>query len=268
MNCTIHIDGGARGNPGPAGAGVVIRDDDQGKVIHEAGYFLGANTNNVAEYQGLLRALELAHELAPSSVQFFSDSELLVRQILGEYRVKAPGLKPLHDRAKALIGRLADYEIQHIPREQNARADELANKAIDACRDVVVLDMHGWGETEAKAARVKGTGAAAGEARAARRPEAGQEAGTGDMPPGTGAAEAQPPCWVATLAGSRSRCQIGQGTGGEYTFGPTTPDGFCIYAAAAVLAADGPLAWDRGRTTGELRCSRCAQRIAMQRAEA
>ena len=240
MNCTIYIDGGARGNPGPAGAGVVIRNDDQGQIIHEGAYFLGANTNNVAEYQGLLKALELAHELAPNSVQFYSDSELLVRQIQGQYRVKAPGLKPLHDRARALLGRLADCRIEHIPRAENARADELANKAIDACRDVIVLDMHGR--------------AGEGEASTAQPATA-----TPDEPASA--------CWVAQLAGARSRCQLGQGTGGEYVFGPTTPEGFCVWAASAVLAANGPLQWDAGRTTGELRCPRCAQRITLNRGD-
>ena len=240
MNCTIYIDGGARGNPGPAGAGVVIRDDDRGQVIHEAGYFLGANTNNVAEYQSLLKALELAHELIPNSVHLYSDSELLVRQIIGQYRVKAPGLKPLHDRARALFGRLAEARIEHIPREENSRADALANKAIDACRDVLVLDMHGPPSADA---------AIDNRAPAAHPQD-------------------QPLCWVAQLAGARSRCQLGQGTGGEYAFGPTTPEGFCVWAASAVLSSAGPLHWDPGRTTGELRCPRCAQRITLQRADA
>ena len=137
MNLIIYTDGGSRGNPGPAAAGVVIRDGDSDKIIHEAGYFLGKTTNNVAEYQGLIRALEYAQQLGAKRVQVFTDSELMVKQITGEYRVKSPDLKPLAEKAQSILLRIDLWQIKHIRREKNTHADALANKAMDARRDVV-----------------------------------------------------------------------------------------------------------------------------------
>ena len=136
MRVTIHIDGGARGNPGPAGAGVVIRSSDDGTVLHEAGVFLGRATNNVAEYSALLAALEAAGKLGADEAEVFSDSELMVRQMTGQYRVKEPTLKRLHERAGRLAGKLKSFTIGHIPRDQNGQADRLVNQAITARRNV------------------------------------------------------------------------------------------------------------------------------------
>ncbi len=124
-----HIDGGSRGNPGPAGYGVHIEQHD-GTVI-ELKEALGIATNNVAEYRGLLAALEWAarHRVSPLHVR--SDSLLLVKQMLGEYRVKHPGLQPLFEKARALTRQLGRVQFEHIRRELNKDADRLANEAMD-----------------------------------------------------------------------------------------------------------------------------------------
>ena len=134
MRVTVHIDGGSRGNPGPAAAGVVITSD--GKVLHQAGIFLGQATNNIAEYHGLLAGLEAAGRLRASEVQVISDSELLVRQMNGQYRVRNEGIKPLYEKASRLASAFARCEFCHVPREKNTRADELVNKALDLKRNV------------------------------------------------------------------------------------------------------------------------------------
>jgi ribonuclease HI len=125
-----YIDGGSRGNPGPAGFGVVIADN-QGNTIETIATFLGKATNNVAEYSALLAALEYVLGNSGRTLQVYCDSELVVRQMQGRYRVQSPDLKPLFERARKLAGQLERFSIQHIPREQNARADQLANDAMD-----------------------------------------------------------------------------------------------------------------------------------------
>src|SRR6476660_10517529 len=125
-----HSDGGARGNPGPAGYGVVIKDET-GKKIAALSEYLGHQTNNVAEYQGLIAALEYAIEHGHKALKLISDSELLVRQIKGIYKVKNSGLKDLHARAKELIAKLDWFSIEHVLRGKNSDADRLANEAMD-----------------------------------------------------------------------------------------------------------------------------------------
>src|SRR5947209_5061454 len=125
-----HSDGGARGNPGPAGYGVVIQDESGKKVAHLSEY-LGHQTNNFAEYQGLIAALEYAVDHGPKALKLVSDSELLVRQIKGIYKVKNPVLKDLQARAKELISKLDWFSIGHAMREHNQEADHLANQAMD-----------------------------------------------------------------------------------------------------------------------------------------
>lgn len=125
-----HVDGGARGNPGPAGFGVVIKDT-AGRRVAELSRYLGHRTNNYAEYMGLLAALEYALEHGPRALQVFSDSELLVRQINGQYKVRHPVLLELYQQAKTLIRRLEWFKIRHVRREQNRDADKLANQAMD-----------------------------------------------------------------------------------------------------------------------------------------
>ncbi|HZU23282.1 MAG TPA: ribonuclease HI family protein [Terriglobales bacterium] len=125
-----HIDGGARGNPGPAGYGVVI-EDHAGRRIDQLSQFLGVQTNNYAEYSGLIAALEYARRNHFRSLKVLSDSELLVKQIKGEYKVRSAPLQELYAKARALIRELDAFAVQHIPREQNREADHLANLAMD-----------------------------------------------------------------------------------------------------------------------------------------
>jgi len=125
-----HSDGGARGNPGPAGFGVVIKDES-GRKVAALSEYLGHQTNNFAEYQGLIAALEYAIEHGPKALKLISDSELLVRQIKGIYKVKNATLQDLHGRAKELIAQLDWFSIGHAFREQNQEADRLANEAMD-----------------------------------------------------------------------------------------------------------------------------------------
>jgi probable phosphoglycerate mutase len=124
-----HIDGGARGNPGPAGYGVRIERDD-GTVV-ELKEALGITTNNVAEYRGLIAALAWAAAHGIRRLQVRSDSELLIRQMRGEYRVKHPGLRPLSAEARRLVQQIGDVRFEHVRRELNTEADRLANEAMD-----------------------------------------------------------------------------------------------------------------------------------------
>ena len=125
-----HCDGGARGNPGPAGYGAEIRDAD-GMVVAELSEFLGVRTNNVAEYAGLLACLQYAIDHAAPSLRVISDSLLMVKQIQGKYKVNSPDLKPLWTEARARIARLPRFEITHALRHKNKAADRLANEAMD-----------------------------------------------------------------------------------------------------------------------------------------
>jgi ribonuclease HI len=126
----IHIDGAARGNPGRAGVGVLILRPD-GQVVERVHRSIGEATNNVAEYQALLLALERAQALGYAEIEVYSDSELLVRQLQGRYQVKHPALRELYAMAREHIGRFRRFGIEHVPREENAEADALANRAID-----------------------------------------------------------------------------------------------------------------------------------------
>ena len=126
----LHVDGASRGNPGEAGFGVHVTAPDGSEVASLYGY-LGKATNNVAEYQALLHGLRFALSRGASRVEVFSDSELLVRQLAGRYRVKNEGLLPLFREAQSLLGRFESARVSHVPREQNREADALANKAVD-----------------------------------------------------------------------------------------------------------------------------------------
>jgi ribonuclease HI len=127
---SAHCDGGARGNPGPAGYGALIQAAD-GSVIAELSEFLGFKTNNFAEYSGLLGCLQYALDHGHSRLKLVSDSELMVKQIQGKYQVKSPDLKPLYDEAKRRIAKLDGFEISHALRHKNKDADRLANEAMD-----------------------------------------------------------------------------------------------------------------------------------------
>lgn len=126
----IHTDGASRGNPGEAGIGVVFLDSE-GTVVSEICDYLGQTTNNVAEYQALIRALEAAREMGARRLRVRTDSELMVRQIEGRYRVKNDGLIPLFRRVKDLIRGFESVEVTYVPREANRQADALANRGID-----------------------------------------------------------------------------------------------------------------------------------------
>ena len=131
----IHTDGAARGNPGPAGLGAVLRDATSGEIVAELARFLGIRTNNYAEWTAVEAALEEALRLGASEVDLRMDSELVARQISGRYRVKHPDLKPIYARVMAMLGRLRSYSVGHIPRELNGDADRLSNVAIDERRE-------------------------------------------------------------------------------------------------------------------------------------
>jgi ribonuclease HI len=127
---TVNVDGGARGNPGPAAIGVVVRDAD-GEIVEAAGETIGAATNNVAEYRALLRGIELAAVHGATELELVGDSELVVRQIEGRYKVKHADMKELHAQAKAALADFDGWSIRHVKRAQNADADRLVNEALD-----------------------------------------------------------------------------------------------------------------------------------------
>jgi ribonuclease HI len=127
----VNVDGGARGNPGPAAIAAVISTPD-GQVLEQRGERIGTATNNVAEYRALLLGLERARELGAREVELIGDSELIVRQVKGEYKVKHADLRPLRDRVADALEHFDRWSIRHVRREENAAADELVNAALDA----------------------------------------------------------------------------------------------------------------------------------------
>lgn len=243
MNLIVNVDGASRGNPGPASAGIVIRDAQAGKVVHEGGYLLGQSTNNVAEYNGLLKSLEVLTALPrqPGTViHIHSDSQLMVRQITGEYRVKSADLQPLVARAQMMLRKLGPWKIFHVPREENRRADELANMALDAGRDVIVTSGDGSLASpvteRTKPAATKGASAASS---ASTSPVAGS-------------------LFTARLTASPgTACPARCPAKTPFPFGPKTPENFCIYAAQAVFDED-PTLWNISKTTqAQTQCPRC-----------
>jgi ribonuclease HI len=130
VKLTVNVDGGARGNPGPAAIGVVIRDPD-GLILDEHGERIGEATNNVAEYKALIRGIERAAELGATELDLVGDSELVVRQVEGKYKVKNAGIKPLHAEVKQALTAFDTWSIRHVRREMNAEADRLVNEVLD-----------------------------------------------------------------------------------------------------------------------------------------
>ncbi len=126
----LFSDGAARGNPGPAGAGAVLVDAE-GRVVARLGKFLGIQTNNYAEYMGLLLGLKHARSLGAKELEVLADSELLIRQLQGRYQVKSPTLRPLYEEASGLLKAFPRVKLTHVPREKNKAADEMSNRAID-----------------------------------------------------------------------------------------------------------------------------------------
>jgi ribonuclease HI len=131
VRVVVHVDGGARGNPGPAAVGAVVSTPD-GDVLDESGVRIGEATNNVAEYRGLLHGLERAKALGATEVEVVNDSELVARQVVGRYKVKQEHLKPLHAEALGALRAFDEWTVRSVPRAQNARADALVNEALDA----------------------------------------------------------------------------------------------------------------------------------------
>ena len=131
MKVVVHVDGGSRGNPGPAAAAAVI-STPEGELIEEASTLLGVASNNVAEYRGLLLGLERAHALGATEVEVVNDSELVAKQLNGIYKVKHPDMRPLHAQALAALRAFERWSIRSVPREQNEQADALVNAALDA----------------------------------------------------------------------------------------------------------------------------------------
>ena len=131
MKVVVHVDGGARGNPGPAAIGVVVSDAG-GALLEQVGERIGETTNNVAEYRALLRGLELAHALGADEVEVVGDSELVAKQVAGQYKVKHAGLRPLHGEALRALSSFERWQVRTVPRAQNAAADALVNAALDA----------------------------------------------------------------------------------------------------------------------------------------
>jgi ribonuclease HI len=130
MKLVVNVDGGARGNPGPAAIGAVVQDAD-GAVLEERGERIGTATNNVAEYRALLLGIERARELGANEVELVGDSELIVRQVKGEYKVKDATLRELHGEVRRALRPFGSWSIRHVRREQNAEADRLVNQVLD-----------------------------------------------------------------------------------------------------------------------------------------
>ena len=152
-----NIDGGSRGNPGPAAYGVVIRDA-KGDIVAKLKKYIGRMTNNVAEYYGLIAALDYMQSQGIKALRIESDSELLVKQMRGQYKVRSPELQPLFERARKMSQALESFRIDHVYREQNREADALANEAMD--------EVEGGSAKSAKAAAAAATPAAKSETRA------------------------------------------------------------------------------------------------------
>ena len=134
MKVVVHVDGGARGNPGPAAAAAVVSTPDD-EILADATELIGTATNNVAEYRALLLGLRRAHELGATEVEVVNDSELVAKQVNGVYKVKHPAMKPLHAQALQALAAFDRWSIRSVPRAQNADADALVNQALDAAAD-------------------------------------------------------------------------------------------------------------------------------------
>jgi len=253
VGLVIHIDGGARGNPGPAGAGIVIRTDS-GNLVHEAGYYLGHQTNNAAEYYALIRALERASRCAAQPLAVYSDSELLVRQITGAYEVKSPRLADLYRQVQLLLLRIGGWSLRHVAREENRRADELANLAIDQQRDVIVFDIEGVPDSQPPTATPEQPGSSADEeAGVLSRPSVSAESSVqvaAAEHSGLSADSELPTSQASVLPSvpgqpavrvlverppDPAACPAGAWLGKELTVTTTLPAGMCLHAAHAIL---------------------------------
>lgn len=222
MPWTAHIDGGSRGNPGPAGAGVEIRDPSD-RVVFEGGFALGRMTNNQAEYSGLLAALEVLSRIGASDVLIISDSELMVRQLQGRYRVKSPDLRPLYEEALRKLEAI-HWDIRHTLREGNARADALANQAMDAGVDIVLRD-------ELMTAELA------------------------PSPPGTPTTLPAPVKVTVVTAPAEGACPARLMLGQTFQIAETTPAGLCLRSCSDIVSA--VLSADSGETVIPCRSAGC-----------
>lgn len=227
MPLQIYTDGGSRGNPGPAAAAVVMKDE-KGNIILAGGYFLGKETNNVAEYMGLVLALEAAAKHDTSQISLFMDSELIVKQITGDYRVKDPRLAELFAMVQKRLLKFDIWKIQHVRREQNKHADALVNKALDAGGDVVDIQIgNACPDDRPKPAPA----ATAGKNPVANNGRKAAQAAS--VPNETGEIF---PVRVRCIADPRQDgCTSGMAKDREFLFTDATPGGMCIHATKAVL---------------------------------
>lgn len=229
MKLTLHVDGGSRGNPGPAGAGVVLTSD--GTPVFEAGYYLGRQTNNAAEYLALIHGLDRARALGARSLEVYADSELLVKQLTGVYAVKSPALRPLFEQAQRGLLGIPSWQIQHVYRDNNRRADELANRAMDTRQVVVATDTESVGSGVDHAAD--------DEVEIDARPASGP--GRAESSPGKSQADTASSARRVRIqverAGDTQACPAG-GCGFEaLSLGPLFESRICLHAAHALLPA-------------------------------
>lgn len=231
MHVLIQVDGGSRGNPGPAAAGVSITDAG-GTALFEAGFHLAPMTNNQAEYHGLLYALREARRIGATKLDIQADSELLVRQINGQYKVKNEGLRPLYERAIKDLRTFESWRMVHVRREFNARADQLANRAMDAGDDVI-----------------EGGDGGANDA---------------DIPRPAPVAQVAIRC---TTGANSSVCPAPCKPGWSVMVGSTTPSGLCIHAASSVLEHVSVVARSRQPKTIACPVADCGARFGVGTAE-
>jgi len=209
MEANVYIDGGARGNPGPAGSGYLVKSPG-GEVLASESHFIDHATNNQAEYIALIRALRGAADLGISELNIFSDSELLVRQIIGIYRVKNPALKELFEQAQRALLTFNRWQIRHIPREQNSEADDLVNSAIDE-------------GLRQKTSRERDTARVSGQSE--------------PQPPASAAAATMKVLVEVMTEGDPEICSAGLRKGQCFVFSNVTPGGLCMRAMQDLLPA-------------------------------
>jgi ribonuclease HI len=212
----IHVDGGSRGNPGPAGAGVVI-ETDTGTLLFEGAYFLGRQTNNAAEYHAVIRALTRARSCDSQPIRICSDSQLLVRQVTGEYDVKSPKLTQLYRQVQTLLLKIPRWTFQHVRREDNQRADELANLAMNRRKDIIVFDDQ--------------TGQRAPHGGAFETPADG----AGDSAAAVDASASHAVRVTMSQAPHTDVCPAGASVPRDFTIDSVLPAGLCVHAAHALL---------------------------------
>jgi len=204
----LYVDGGSRGNPGPAACAFVLKDSG-GRVIEKKGFFLGKTTNNVAEYTGLIQGLRVVREKGIKELRIFSDSELMVRQIIGEYRVKSGDLQKLFQDVQRLLLSLDRWQIKHVRREFNADADRLVNETLDAGGEPAES------ESFFEPARTE-----------EKKPAARSAQSCTESPRGL----------VEVISGSNEgKCPVNMQKGQCFVFTEFVPAGLCLYAVQALL---------------------------------